>query len=375
MNAAFSALIISFIVSCLFIPVIIKVAASKRLYDEPDERKIHTRKISSLGGIGIFAGFIFACLSAFPFTPASGGQYIITAALILFFLGLKDDLMVMEPLPKLLGQVAAAAVLVLLGGLRIENMHGFLGGDVLPVWLGSLMAIGLVVFLINACNLIDGIDGLAGMLGLIVSSLLGVYFLFCGQYADAVISLALVGAICGFLLYNMEPAKIFMGDGGSMLIGMVVSVVLIRFINYAPTSEVFSIAAAPEVGFSLVVIPLMDTIRVFTIRLIQGRSPFRPDKNHLHHLLLKRNLSHKKIVLLLGAASLAFVLLALCLSTVSVHLAFLTISTIFFLAMGMLTRFWPTAELLSKPKSKIAPIATTKTVVPGPVAAIRENFN
>lgn len=338
MNASLIALALSFIVVYFFIPVIIKIAKAKRLYDEPDERKVHSRPISSLGGVGIFAGFIFALLLSSDMAQSGDLPYYATAGLVIFFLGLKDDIMVIKPLKKLVGQLIAAGILVHLAGLQITNMYSFLAVGVIPTWLGVLLSYFLIVLIINACNLIDGIDGLAGLLGLSICTLLGTYFLFCGSIANAVLAFSLAGGLIAFLIYNMQPAKIFMGDGGSMLIGLVVAILVIRFINFAPASEVLPLKTSPAIAFSLLVVPLMDTLRVFAIRMLQGHSPFRPDKNHVHHLLLRKKWSHQQIAIGLTLANTCFVLVAFGAAHLNVNLLFLIIAGLFFFGMGLVAR-------------------------------------
>lgn len=338
MNASLIALALSFIVVYFFIPVIIKIAKAKRLYDEPDERKVHSRPISSLGGVGIFAGFIFSLLLSKDAAQTGHLPYYTAAGLVIFFLGLKDDIMVIKPFKKLVGQLLAAGILIHLAGVQIQNMYSFVGVGVIPTWLGLIFSYFLIVLIINACNLIDGIDGLAGLLGLSISLLVGTYFLVCGSVANAVLAFSLAGALVAFLVYNMQPAKIFMGDGGSMLIGLVVAILVIRFINFAPSSNVLPLKASPAVAFSLLVVPLMDTLRVFAIRMLQGHSPFRPDKNHVHHLLLRRKWSHRKIALGLTLANTGFVFIAFGMAHLNVNLLFLIIIGLFFFGMGLITR-------------------------------------
>jgi UDP-N-acetylmuramyl pentapeptide phosphotransferase/UDP-N-acetylglucosamine-1-phosphate transferase len=338
MKSSLIALALSFIVAYFFIPVIIKIAKTKRLYDEPDERKVHSRPISSLGGVGIFAGFIFALLLSPGATQTQHLPFYASAGLVIFFLGLKDDIMVIKPFKKLVGQLIAAGILVHLAGVQIQNMYGFLGVGIIPSWLGISLSYFLIVLIINACNLIDGIDGLAGLLGLTILLFLGTYFLICGSVPNALLAFSLAGGLIAFLFYNMQPAKIFMGDGGSMLIGLVVAILVIRFINFAPFNSVLPLQSSPAIAFSMLVVPLMDTLRVFAIRMLQGHSPFRPDKNHVHHLLLRRKWSHQKIAVALCLANSVFIVIAVGAAHLNVNLLFLIITGLFFFSMGLITR-------------------------------------
>jgi UDP-GlcNAc:undecaprenyl-phosphate/decaprenyl-phosphate GlcNAc-1-phosphate transferase len=291
---------ISFTITFLAIPVIITVAERKKLFDIPDERKVHQTPIPSLGGLGIFAGFMIACLLAVQFQTASEFQYFLAAAVVIFFLGLKDDILVISPVKKFIGQVLAAFLIIYKGGIQIKSMHGFLGIHDLPETFSLLLTYFTVIVIINSFNLIDGIDGLAGSLGLMATVTFGIYFLQVNMVAYSVLSFSLAGSLVAFLIFNFQPAKVFMGDTGSMLIGLVASILVVKFINVAEVANVnFPITASPAIGFAILMIPLLDTLRVFGIRIIHRRSPFSPDRNHVHHLLLDKGLSHRVIALTL----------------------------------------------------------------------------
>src|SRR6476661_7949878 len=168
---------VSFAITFLAIPVIISVAEMKKLYDVPDERKIHHSPIPSLGGLGIFAGFVMASLLTISFGVAPEFQYFIAAALVIFFLGLKDDILVISPIKKFIGQVLAAFLIIYKGNIQIRSMHGFLGINELPEMFSLLLTYLTIIVIINSFNLIDGIDGLAGSLGLMSATIFGFYFL------------------------------------------------------------------------------------------------------------------------------------------------------------------------------------------------------
>jgi len=301
---------ISFTITFLAIPVIITVAERKKLFDIPDERKIHQTPIPSLGGLGIYAGFILASLISIQFEAVAEFQYFFAAAFVIFFLGLKDDILVISPIKKFIGQVLAAFLIIYKGGVQIRSMHGFLGIEgPLPEMFSLLLTYFTVIVIINSFNLIDGIDGLAGSLGFMASSLLGFYFLQVNLPAYSILAFSLAGSLAAFLIFNFQPARIFMGDTGSLLIGLIHAILIIKFINVAQMPAIdFPINSAPAIGFAILMIPLLDTLRVFGIRIIHQRSPFSPDRNHIHHLLLDKGLSHKSITLLLVGINLLFVL-------------------------------------------------------------------
>ena len=300
---------ISFTITFLAIPVIINVAEMKKLFDMPDARKIHQVAITPLGGIGIFAGFVFGCLLTINFKD-SEFQYFIAASMVIFFLGLKDDILVLTPIKKFIGQVLAAFLIIYYGRVQIRSMHGFFGIHELPEMFSLLISYFSVIVIINSFNLIDGVDGLAGTLGLMSSALFGIYFMYAGMEPYFVLAFSLSGSLLAFLIFNFQPAKIFMGDTGSLLIGVVNAILVLKFIDPGTGSESMSmntIVSSPAIGFTILMIPLLDTLRVFAIRIFKRRSPFSPDRNHIHHLLLDRGLSHRTITLLLVALNASMV--------------------------------------------------------------------
>lgn len=297
-------IILAFGITFYAIPAIIHAAQEKKLFDFPDERKLHRQPVPSLGGIGIFSGFITAFLLTASFTELSVKfQYLLAAALVIFFVGLKDDLLVISPFKKFLGQVLAAAIICFKGGLVITTMDGFLGIYELPEMAGYLLTMLTIVVVINAYNLIDGVDGLATVLSLISAAFFAVYFGINDYLAYACMATSLIGALLAFLIFNAQPARIFMGDTGSMMLGLLHSMMVIQFLNTAPTAPIFPVISAPAIGFAIMFVPLFDTLRVFSFRMLRGTSPFTPDRNHIHHILLRFRLSHNKVVAVLSFAA------------------------------------------------------------------------
>ena len=289
--------LIAFLITLTVIPAIITVAKVKKLYDEPDDnRKLHKEPIPSLGGLGMFIGFIFSILLTVNFSKeAPEFQYYIAAFLLIFFLGIKDDIIIISPVKKFIGQLIAAAILVYKAKLVISNMNGFLGIYQINTACSYLLTVFALVVIINAFNLIDGVDGLAGSLGLISSISFGIFFLINKNIPYAVLAFTFAGSLIAFLIYNFHPARIFMGDTGSLMIGLVSSILVIKFIETGSSYSVYPITASPAIGFGILLIPLMDTLRVFSLRIMHGRSPFKPDRNHIHHVLLNYGFNHKSV--------------------------------------------------------------------------------
>ncbi len=302
---------VSFIITFLAIPVILQIAEQKNLYDIPDERKVHTRPVASLGGVGIFGGFLLACLLSIQGYINPEFQYFFAAALVIFFLGLKDDLMVLSATKKFIGQVIAASILIHLGGIRLDSMHGLFGFDQVPEGFGLALSYLTIIVVINSFNLIDGVDGLAASLGILAMLIFGTYFFAIAQQAYALLAFSMAGSLVAFTIFNHHPAKIFMGDSGSLMIGLVNAILVIKFINVANAPLVLvPVPSAVAIGFAVLIVPLLDTLRVFSIRIINGRSPFTPDRNHVHHLLLQRGLSHAAVTFTCVGINIGFVMLA-----------------------------------------------------------------
>jgi UDP-N-acetylmuramyl pentapeptide phosphotransferase/UDP-N-acetylglucosamine-1-phosphate transferase len=251
---------------------------------------------------------MLACLLSIKLGAASEFQYFLAAALVMFFLGLKDDILVISPIKKFIGQVIASFLIIYKGNVQITSMNGFLGVNELPEMFSIMLTYFTIIVIINSFNLIDGIDGLAGTLGIISTATFGSYFLAAGMVPYAVMGFALAGSLTAFLIFNYNPARIFMGDTGSMLIGLVNAILVVKFISVAqsPGTDV-PVSAAPAIGFTVLLIPLLDTLRVFGIRIFHQRSPFIPDRNHIHHLMLDKGWSHNTITFTLAGFSVIFV--------------------------------------------------------------------
>jgi UDP-GlcNAc:undecaprenyl-phosphate/decaprenyl-phosphate GlcNAc-1-phosphate transferase len=323
MGFAILAFGIAFLITFLAIPVIIRVAEEKKLVDVPDERKVHTKPIPSLGGIGIFAGFAVATLIVWPnhvSTPIYL-QYIMAACCVIFFLGMKDDIMDISPLKKFIGQLIAAWIVVYKCKLQITGFYGIFGVDTLPQVPSLVLTYVTIVLIINSFNLIDGVDGLSGSLGFCSAVVFSLYFFETNHFGFSVLAAALAGAVGAFLIFNHHPAKIFMGDTGSLLLGLLNAVMVIKFIQVASNSDVgpmgtittpaeYVFKNAPVLGIAILFVPLFDSLRVFSIRILHGRSPFSPDRNHIHHILLDKGLSHNHVTFFLFLANILFIAIA-----------------------------------------------------------------
>ena len=288
----------TFIITALFIPVVKKMAEFIGAMDIPNARKVHTVPIPRLGGLGIYAGFLIGYMLFGQHSIQMNA--VLIGSFIILVTGIFDDI---KPVPakyKLLGQIAGAAIIPLYGGILLKDISAF--GLYLNFGILSYpITILFIVAIINCINLIDGLDGLA-------SGISSIYFLTVGIIAmllnnagglDTVLTFIMLGSTLGFLVHNFHPAKIFMGDSGSMFLGYIIAVIaLLGFKNITLTSFI--------VPMLLLAIPIMDTLFAILRRLVNHKPLGEPDKNHLHHQLLRLKLSQKKTVIIIYIVDLLF---------------------------------------------------------------------
>ncbi len=312
------AFITSFALTFLAIPSIISIAKKKHLFDEPGERGSHTVSTPSLGGIAIFAGTLFSIILWTPFQYFGDLQYILCSFIIIFLVGAKDDIDPISPTKKFAGELFAAGILVFRANVRLTSLYGMFGVDHLPYWASIILSIFTIIVIINAFNLIDGINGLSASLGILISTVMGVWFLKIDAVEIAMVAFALAGSLVAFLKYNVTPARIFMGDTGSLLLGLVCSILTIKFIELHQVigDSPYAFESAPSTAIAILILPLFDTLRVFTMRALKGKSPFHPDRTHIHHLLIDAGLSHMQATGVLIVVNIAFIILAISLQSI-----------------------------------------------------------
>jgi UDP-GlcNAc:undecaprenyl-phosphate GlcNAc-1-phosphate transferase len=307
--------LISILITAFAIPSILHVARFRHLYDDLGHfRKTHDHGIPRLGGVAIFVGFTITSLLLCMTDKSLPINYLLTACIILFAMGLKDDLSGVNSSTKFLIQLIVCFILVVLGNIRLTSLYGVFGIYDLSYFLSVGISILIILMIVNAFNLIDGIDGLAATTGIVANGAFAALFLYIHQFELAAVSLAMVGAIIGFLKYNITPAKIFMGDTGSMLIGLISAVMAIKFmeVNRVATGTSIQIYAVPAITFAILIGPIFDTARVFIVRISNGVSPFIADRNHIHHRMLKLGFNHLQTTIILtgiNIMSIATVLL------------------------------------------------------------------
>lgn len=278
----------AFVVTMLFIPIIIKLSRKYSLYDMPNERKEHSLPVPTMGGIAVVAGMMTALFMWLPFHYEDMQVSFFFSVIVLFGLGIMDDIKDLSARYKFLIQIALATLMAT-SGIRITSFHGLFGIYDLPLAAQYTFTLLTIVGITNAFNLIDGIDGLAGGLGFMSLTILGIFLTINGDISSALIAFSLAGGIVAFLYFNLNPARIFLGDTGSLVLGFSIAVLCIRLMQ---VNTLITLPHAPIFILGIVFIPVFDTIRVFAIRIWKGKSPFVADKTHIHHLLTNAGFSH-----------------------------------------------------------------------------------
>jgi UDP-N-acetylmuramyl pentapeptide phosphotransferase/UDP-N-acetylglucosamine-1-phosphate transferase len=308
-------IIVSFLIGLVFMPVVLDIARKHNFVVKPNKRTSHEGAIPNIGGINIFVSF-FITVFLFSFGIFSQLQFIILGVFIILIVGFVDDLIDLNVSWKLIGELASAFFLIVLSDIRLTNLHGFLGIYEIADWQSYLLSFFVFIVIINALNLIDGIDGLASGLGILYSLFFAVFFMLTGNVNLAISAFAMVGSLGVFFIYNVfgGKSKIFMGDSGSLLLGYMITLYVFEFCEMNVYQRVpldYYMAAAPAVAICVLSVPLFDTLRVMLTRIKKGVSPFHPDKNHIHHLLLKTGLKHRQVTFVLIVVSLFFIVLGL----------------------------------------------------------------
>ena len=302
----FFSLLTAFLITYLAIPKLIHFAHKLELLDNGGDRASHQGSTPFFGGIAIFTGVVCSLLF---WSDIENIQFILVSVFIVFIVGLIDDLRQITAFKKLIGQIIATLILILLGDLQIDSMHGVLGVYDLPIWASLSFTIFVVIVITNGFNLIDGIDGLAGGIGLISSLSFGAIALIMEQNDMALIAFTLSGALVGFLKFNTFPARIFMGDTGSLVVGMILSVLAINCIKYGLVTETHSLPhIGPLLAISLLAIPLFDSLRVFVVRAIKRTGTLTAARDHVHHALIDLGAGHKYTSLILYMVSVIIII-------------------------------------------------------------------
>ncbi len=331
-----SVLVMSIVAAGILIPQILLIAFRKKLFDEPDERKIHHSTVPRLGGLAFEPVILFTIFILLVFDVHAGrfqlmeelGNNVLSLSIcvcsliLLYLVGIADDLIGVKYSAKFVVQVCVG-LLFLFGGLYISDLQGLLFLHKLPYLVFWPLTVVLVVFIINAMNLIDGIDGLASGLSGVALGYYGVVFFEIGEYTYALVAFSTLGTVIPFFYYNVfgkaeKQQKIFMGDTGSLTIGLILCFLSFRMANVtiSPTHTCLSRVHRLFLAFSPLLVPCMDVVRVFIHRIKKGNSPFLPDKSHIHHKLLSLGMTQHSAMISILLFSAFIIVVSLILSKV-----------------------------------------------------------
>jgi len=313
--------LLAFSITRFAIPRIVYTSRLKNLCATSNGRTLHKNSVPTLGGIAVFAGCVVSSVifagTYFKFEL----QYIVCGLIVVFFIGIKDDITISNPWKKLIGQILAAGIIAVLADIRINDFYGLFGINQIPYIPSVLFTIFVFLVIINGFNLIDGIDGLASGVGIVTSSVFGIWFWITGNIAYTILSFSFAGSLSAFFYFNVfsKTDKLFLGDTGSLVTGFILSVLTFRFLQLNLIgNEVAYIQSAPAVAIGILIIPLFDTLRVFILRIVQGKSPFVADRQHIHHRLLQLGSTHLQAALILISVNLFFIALSYLLREIGV---------------------------------------------------------
>ena len=343
--------ILVFFGSLFIIPKIRKLSLKLNFSDTSNDRSSHNGKVASFGGVAFFLSYIFVLFFAETLDSSHVSLTLLASITIMFFTGLLDDMTDMSPKVKFFAQFIAVSFLMSEPDFRILSLYGFMGIYEIPLYASVFGSMFFLLGLINAFNLIDGIDGLTGITGILVASFYSFMFYKLGFYFYLTISLATIATLLAFLRFNFSvKRKIFMGDTGSLVIGLVLGLLTFKLLSLdvdAYTSLSFNREQLPLFLISVLFVPLLDTIRVMFLRAIRGVSMFKPDKNHIHHIIVDFGLSHRRASFFIGLLNFLVALIMFFVIQVFNDLeSVLILVSIFFIAILLLF-------LMNKNKSAI----------------------
>lgn len=322
MNNLYTVAFIAFLCSAFIVTVLIHkirwIVQSRNLIDRPDHRSSHKVSTPTMAGVSFFLTLIFVLILIEPWDENRIGINLIAALGLMFAVGLKDDLVVSTPRAKIISEVLAIGMILFCNCIEINSLDGFLGFNTIPIIASYALVILIILTIINSFNMIDGIDGLASIIGIVIFCVYGTLFFIFGMDFYFLLCLCFLGILVGYIRFNLSSKKkIFMGDTGSLFIGFCIGFLSVRFLtidgailqefSFIPANKFIIVAA-------IFFIPLFDTIRIISIRLLNKESPFKADNNHIHHVLINSGLSHFKSSLFLGSLNLGLALTFIFLS-------------------------------------------------------------
>ena len=325
----FLAQFLAAILSLYFVPTIRKLALAKKITDSPSTRKSHTTEVPVLGGVAVYlaaALSMFVIAFVFPSKIETSAFFLLAfGSMMLLFVGVVDDIVGLKPLHKLIFQLIVSFVLIHNTPLYINHMNGLFGFSEIAYISSLLLSVFVYVVFINMLNIIDGIDGLASGISVVAFLFFAYVSFFEFYYFNMLISMAGVGCLLPFMYYNIfSDKKIFLGDSGSLVMGVILGYLTLDYIYVDTTStELLFGGNKIVILMSLFSYPLVDTLRVFVARILRKKSPFSADKNHIHHHLLRLGLSHRKATLFILIYTCFITCVSFSIKSVDINVAFL----------------------------------------------------
>ena len=302
-----------FIVSLYIIPKIREISLRNQLIDSSSHRSSHMGNVPTFGGVAFYISYILVLFFSQNLDEHHVSLTLLASISIVFFTGLLDDLKNLSPKLKFLGQLVAVGLLMIQPDFRITSLHGFIGIYEIPLTLSIAGSMFFLLGLVNAFNLIDGIDGLTGITGIIVASFYAFMFYTLGSFFYASIAVTTIATLLAFLRFNFSiTRKIFMGDTGSLVIGLVLGLLTLKLLSFGDEAYVslsFNRAQLPLFLIAVLFVPLLDTLRVILVRAAKGAPIFEPDRNHIHHIIVDFGLSHRRASFLIGLSNFLAALL------------------------------------------------------------------
>lgn len=292
--------ILSFLVAILSAhwihPRLVRIALDKNIVDNPNARKLQRRPTPVLGGIAVSFGSVIGLGCASITCDCSELFIVVVAMMIMLYTGTMDDILDLSPALRFLIEIGTVLLLIFVGGYTLNDFHGLWGLNQIPQGVAIPLTVFAAVGIINAINLIDGVDGLSSGYCILTSLLFGVMFWYVGDRTMCMLAVVAAGSLIPFFFHNVfgKSSKMFIGDGGTLVMGIVMSVFVIRILRHGSMSEVYDAVNIGLVPFTLAVlsVPVFDTLRVMTTRILKRKSPFHPDKTHLHHMFIRLGCSH-----------------------------------------------------------------------------------
>ena len=293
-------IIIPFFIALLLVgwihPRLVKIALLKNIVDNPDARKLQRTPVPVLGGVAVFFGVVIAigCMSSV--VDCSGLPVVIMAMMAMLYTGTMDDILSLSPGLRFVIEIVVVLLLIFVGGYCIDDFHGLWNIGRFSYWYAVPLTVVAAVGIINAINLVDGVNGLSSGYCIMACLIFGTLFFLSGEESMTILAVVSVGALIPFFLHNVfgKTSKMFIGDGGTLVMGVVMSVFVIEILQNGSRAAAYVDPNVGLVPFTLAVlsVPVFDTLRVMSTRILKGTSPFRPDKTHLHHMFIDLGCSH-----------------------------------------------------------------------------------